>query len=61
MATAINVTFKSDEIEMKMYSECISHSGRVCFVKDCISFFMKYGHMEKQLKEMLAQESNKKA
>lgn len=61
MAASINVTFKSDEKEMKMYSECISHSGRVCFIKDCICFFIKYGHLERELKHMLEQETNKKA
>jgi len=60
MATCINVTFKFNDEEMKMYMEAISHTGRVGWIKDCIKFFMNYGHLERQLKEMIRGESTKK-
>lgn len=59
MAESINVTFKNNEEEIKLYTEAISHSSRVNWVKDCIKFYMKYGHLEKQLKKMLEQEQLK--
>jgi len=52
MATAINVTFKNNEQEMKLYLEAISHSGRVCWIKDCIEFYMKYNHLEKEIEKL---------
>lgn len=52
MALGINVTFKNNDEEIKMYMEAISHTGRVNWIKDCIKFFMNYGHLEKELKEM---------
>jgi len=56
MSQCINVSFKNTESEMLMYVEAVSHSGRVNWIKDCISFYMKYGHMEKQLKQLLEKE-----
>lgn len=56
MAQSINVTFKNDDEEIKLYMEAISHSGRVCWVKDCIKFYMNYGHLEKKLKKISEQE-----
>ena len=56
MAQSINVTFKNDDKEMKLYMEAVSHSGRVCWIKDCIKFYINYGHMEKKLKEMIGNE-----
>ena len=53
MATGINVTFKNNDEEMKMYIECINHTSRVGFIKDCIKFYMTYGHLERQLKELI--------
>jgi len=59
MAQSINVTFKNDDAEIKLYMEAISHSGRVCWVKDCIKFYMNYGHMEKKLKQLFEDENKK--
>ncbi|MBU3098403.1 MULTISPECIES: hypothetical protein [Clostridium] len=59
MAQCINVSFKNNDKEMKMYMEAVSHSGRVNWIKDCIKFYMNYGHMEKQLKELLEKENKK--
>ncbi|MBX4266516.1 hypothetical protein [Clostridium estertheticum] len=59
MAQCINVSFKNNDEEMKMYMEAVSHSGRVNWIKDCIKFYMNYGHMEKQLKELLGKENKK--
>jgi len=53
MATCINTTFKNNDEEMQIYLECINHTSRVGFIKDCIKFFMKYGHLEKQLKILI--------
>lgn len=59
MATVINVTFKNDDKEMKLYTEANSHSGKVGWVKDCIKFYMDYGQFEKKLKVMLSNENRK--
>ena len=53
MAQAINVTFKNNDEEIKMYMEAVSHTGRVNWIKDCIKFYMNYGHMEKKIKQLL--------
>ncbi|MBZ9633102.1 MULTISPECIES: hypothetical protein [Clostridium] len=59
MAQAINVTFKNDDEEIKMYMEAISHTGRVTWIKDCIKFYMEYGHMKNILRKMLEEENIK--
>jgi len=59
MAQAINVTFKNNDEEIKMYMEAVSHTGRVNWIKDCIKFYMKYGHMEKKLKQLFEEENTK--
>ncbi|MBU3112019.1 hypothetical protein [Clostridium lacusfryxellense] len=59
MSASIKVTFKEDDKEMRMYSEAISHSGKVCWIKDCINFYMNYGHFEKKLRAMLTDENKK--
>jgi len=61
MAQYINISFKNNDVEMKMYLEAITHSSRVNWIKDCIKFYMNYGHMEKKLKEMLENENLKGA
>lgn len=61
MATCINVTFKNNNQEMALYVEALSHYSRGNWIKESMNFFMKYGHMERQLKEMLAQENAKRA
>jgi hypothetical protein len=55
MTMAINVTFKNNENEIKLYLEAMSHSSRVNWIKDCIKFYMQYGHLEKELKQTLIQ------
>lgn len=53
MSVSINVTFKNSDIEQKLYVEAQSHSSPVNWIKDCIKFYMKYGHLEKELKQSL--------
>lgn len=59
MAQAINVTFKNNDEEIKMYMEAISHTGRVNWIKDCIKFYMNYGHLEKELKQLALNNAKK--
>jgi hypothetical protein len=47
MAQCINVTFKNNEEEVKLYLEAVSHSSRVNWIKDCMKFYMEYDHFEK--------------
>lgn len=61
MATCINLTFKNNNQEMALYVEALSHSSRGNWIKDCISFYMKYGHMERQLKQLAEEENAKMA
>lgn len=51
MSQSINVTFKNTQEEILMYCEAVSHSSRVNWIKDCIKFYMEYGHLEKELKQ----------
>lgn len=53
MSVSINVTFKNSDIEQKIYIEAQSHSSPVNWIKDCIKFYMQYGHLEKELKQTL--------
>jgi len=59
MAVCINVSFKNNDEEMRLYAEAVSHSSRVNWIKDCISFYMKYGHLEKKIKQLLETENKK--
>lgn len=59
MAQCINLTFKNSEKELNMYLEAMSHSSRGNWIKDCIEFYMNYGHLEKQLIQMLENENKK--
>jgi len=54
MAMCINLTFKSNDEELKLYLEAVGHSSKGNWIKDCIKFYMAYGHLEKQLKEMIS-------
>ena len=59
MAQCINVTFKNNEEELKMYLEAVSHSSRVNWIKDGIKFYMNYGHLEKELKKLVLDNAKK--
>ena len=59
MAQCINVTFKNNEEELKMYLEAVSHSSRVNWIKDSIKFYMNYGHLEKELKKLVLDNDKK--
>jgi len=59
MATCINLTFKNNDDEIQMYMECISHSSRGNYIKDAIKFYMNYGHLEKELKQLALNEAKK--
>lgn len=53
MSQSINVSFKNNDTEQKQYLEAQSHSSPVNWIKDCIKFYMEYGHLEKELKQTL--------
>ena len=59
MAQCINLTFKNNDKELKMYLEAMSHSSRVNWIKDCIEFYMTYGHLEKELKQLALDNAKK--
>ena len=59
MSTYINVSFKNTDEEMQMYMEAINHSSRVGYIKDCIKFYMTYGHLEKELRKLVLDNAKK--
>ena len=56
MAQCINLTFKNNEEEILLYVEAVSHSSRGNWIKDCMKFYLKYGHLEKKLKQLIEKE-----
>ena len=59
MAAVINLTFKSNDEEMQMYMEAINHTSRNGWIKDCIKFYMTYGHLEKELRKLALDNAKK--